>query len=159
MRNTLWMVGLLAALSLGCERQSLAAQPEPAPLVDGEIQVRLLLPASVDPCLNQSLKDLGVGAKRDSEARSWTLDPRKIHAALVPSGQVQVVGQLTGEKLQMQTQVRWKGPLAAPAREELERRLVSLTERIGFYCDQRGLPVECLSGASGALIACAAGGR
>lgn len=161
MRNTLWMVGLLAGLGLGCENRAPApaARPDPAPLVDGEIQVRLLLPDSVDPCLNQSLKDLGVAAKRTGEERRWALDPRKIHAALMPSGQVQVEAPSTGNGLQLQTQARWKGPLAGLEREELEWRLVSLTERIGAYCDQRGLPVECLSGPSGALVACAAGGR
>lgn len=159
MRTAKW-IWVMAPLAFGCQEQAGPQQQSaavPAPLVDGVVRTSARLPASVDGCLDQSVKDLGVGAKKAPEGRAWTVGPEKIHAALVGKGGARIAASVAPEAADVTVEATWKGPLEGEHRVELERRLKDMTARIGFFCGQMKTAVECQSGTAAALAPCSAG--
>lgn len=162
MRTARWMWMTLPLL-FGCQEGSPSNANPAAPaasseaLVDGVVRTSTRLPASVDGCLDQSVKDLGVGAKKVADARAWTVGPEKIHAALVGKGEVRVAANVSAEAVDVTVEAAWKGPLEGEHRAELERRLRDMAARIGFFCGERQAQVQCQSGPAAAPQPCAAG--
>lgn len=160
MRAATWM-WVVVPLAFGCQERTAeaprGAEAEAPALVDGVVRTAARLPASVDGCLDQSVKDLGVSAQRVPDARAWTVGPEKIHSALVGKGAATIAAQIAADTAEVTVEASWKGALAGAQRVELERRLKDMTARIGFFCGQMKTAVVCESGTGATLAPCIAG--
>ncbi|MFO0727814.1 MAG: hypothetical protein U1E65_28810 [Myxococcota bacterium] len=112
---------------------------------------RTSVPVEQDACLDHSVKELGMSAKRPGPERRWNIGPQFLHPSLVPGGTI-VLRMEKGESTSsVEVTVEWPGA-AKPgeAQAAIEERLIAIVEKIGQVCGVIHPQVDCQLSAAGA---------
>jgi hypothetical protein len=111
-----------------------------------------------DRCLDHSIKELGMSAKREGELRSWKIGPQFLHPALVPQGGVQVRFEKAADKSTVRVLAGWPGALKAKDTQgDIEDRMRAIASKLAQICGIIHPVVTCsVTPAGGASAPCAA---
>lgn len=85
----------------------------------------------LDSCLDHSVKELGMSAKRRQGERRWDIGPQFIHPSIAKVGAVEVVM----DKALIRVSVRWPGaPKDAEVQRTIEERVGDMTRKMAQIC-------------------------
>jgi hypothetical protein len=112
--------------------------------------------AEMDGCLDHSVRELGMSAKREGEARSWRIGPQFLHPTVAPEGTLQVRFEKAPTRTKIVVDATWPGALKADdVQREIESRLRAMAEKLAQVCGVTKPAVECVATpAGGAAKAC-----
>ena len=122
------------------------------------VQVTAPVPAESDGCLDHTVKELGMSAKRVEKERRWNIGPQYLHPSVAKDGAFTVEHVKTGEHTTVTVVVSWPGALKAPAvQAELEERLRAMVTKMTQLCGVLKPALTCTVSSAGAAAApCAA---
>ncbi len=105
------------------------------PAARTELQTTSSVPADADSCLDHSVKELGMSAKRQPTDRVWKIGPQFLHPSIVPDGTVAVRFDKGATASTVRVTATWPGPpKAKDVQVELQSRLRSMAEKMTQLC-------------------------
>lgn len=140
---------VLAAALLS--QPALAADP-PSTTLSASAEV----PVEQDRCLDHTVKELGMSAKKLETERRWTIGPQYLHSAIVKGGTLGLRLD-KGEKVTViRVTATWPGERkAADVQPEIEQRAVSMVTKMAQLCNVLHAAVTCtVSEPGGKTSAC-----
>lgn len=141
-----------------CTLLSTAAFAQPAPAPAGTtLETTTQVPPEQDACLDHSIKELGMSAKKVDNERRWTIGPQFLHPSVVKGGTFGVKLE-KGEKASLvRITATWPGaPKAKDVQVELQSRLTAMAAKMAQICGVTRPEVKCeLKDLSGKTQACA----
>jgi hypothetical protein len=142
---------LLAAALLS---QAAAAADAPATTLSASAEV----PAAMDSCLDHSVKELGMSAKKVESERRWVIGPQYLHSAVAKDGAFGLRFDKGPSATVIKVTATWPGARkGADIQPELEMRMVAVVTKIVQLCGVAKAPITCTVQESGAAAApCAA---
>lgn len=142
---------LLAAALL---TQAAAAADAPATTLSASAEV----PAAMDSCLDHSVKELGMSAKKVETERRWVIGPQYLHSAVVTGGTFGVRFDKGEKATAVKVTATWPGGRKdQDIQPELELRMVAVVTKIVQLCGSAQAKVTCTVQEPGAAAApCAA---
>ncbi len=131
-----------------------------APLAYAEGRTTLVaatsVPAEQDGCLDHTVKELGMSAKRKDKERKWNIGPQFVHPSLLPDGTVQVELSRVDPQSSITITLTWSGPLKEKAIEsEIEQRAVAMAGKMAQMCGVTKPTVKCTTTVGSTTAACA----
>jgi hypothetical protein len=114
------------------------------------LEVSASVPAEFDGCLDHSVKELGMSAKRVEKERRWKIGPQFLHPSIVPEGTVTVTMEPAQTSTAVRVQARWPGGLKPAAQQtELQERAVAMVTKMAQVCGVTRPKVSCSSTSPG----------
>lgn len=109
-----------------------------------------------DACLDHTVKELGMSAKRRDKERKWNIGPQFLHPSLLPDGTVLVELARGDKKGAIALQLDWAGGLKDKAvQSEIEQRAVAIVGKMAQMCGLTKPAVRCTTTVgNGAAAAC-----
>lgn len=108
------------------------------------------VPVEQDACLDHTVKELGMSAKRKDKERVWAIGPQFVHPSLLPDGTVRVELAREAERSSIKVALAWSGPLKERAVEaEIEARVTAMAAKMAQMCGVLQAPVRCVTSTGG----------
>ena len=122
------------------------------------LEVESDVPAQYDSCLDHSVRELGMSAKRVEKERRWNIGPQFVHPSIVPGGTVQVEMKPATATTSVKLTVTWPGGLKEKAQQaDIEERVALMAQKMAQTCGVTQPKTRCTIAASGqAAAACRA---
>jgi len=134
MKRTLGSVALAVVFSLP------AAAAEPLTTLEATAAV----PTAQDGCLDISVRELGMSAKRVDGERRWTIGPQYLHPSVKAGGTFGVRFEKGEQATVVRVTATWPGARkAAEVQGELEQRLTSVVSKLSQICGVVKADVAC----------------
>ena len=109
-----------------------------------------------DRCLDHTVKELGMSAKKVETERRWTIGPQYLHSAIVQGGTLGVRFD-KGEKASViRVTATWPGERKpADVQPEIEQRMVAMVTKMAQLCGVTQAAVTCtVTDPAGKAAAC-----
>lgn len=114
------------------------------------------VPVEQDGCLDHTVKELGMSAKRKDKERKWNIGPQFVHPSLLPDGTVQVELNRVDPQSAITITLTWSGPLKEKAiQSEIEQRAVAMAGKMAQMCGVTKPTVKCTTTVGSTTAACA----
>ena len=147
------LLGLAAASPSLAEAPAAPAAPAAAPTATAVV-TQAAVPAAQDACLDHTVKELGMSAKRaEGPARHWDIAPKFLHGALAKDGGATFAVDFEKADKAWLVKVRaaWTGaPKDTALQLEIEERLRVMTAKMAQLCGVPRAQVECTTTPAGA---------
>ncbi len=102
------------------------------------------VPGGQDACLDASVRELGMSAKRVEGERRWRIGPQYLHPSVKAGGSLTVVFEPDGPTTRVRVTATWPGARKpADVQVELEARLVSMVRKLSQICGVVKAEVGC----------------
>jgi len=93
------------------------------------------VPSASDTCLDHSVRELGMSAKRPDAARLWIIQPQFLHPAVVPHGTVQLRFEREADRSSVRVTATWPGGRKAEEEQrEIESRVIAIATKLAQIC-------------------------
>ncbi|MFN0064238.1 MAG: hypothetical protein ACKVPX_17155 [Myxococcaceae bacterium] len=111
----------------------------------GEMVATTHAPKDQDACLDHSVRELGMSAKKVEGARHWVIGPQFLHPSLVPGGAVDVMLEpAPNDQTRVTARARWSASSAVLTHEgELASRLKAIPHKMAQACGVTRPQVSC----------------
>ena len=127
----------------------------PAPSTS--VSVQAPVPLAQDSCLDHTVKELGMSAKKaDSPARHWDIAPKFLHGALAKdvAASVSVELEKTDKATLIHVRAAWSGaPKDKDVQLEIEERLRLMTTKMAQQCNVVRPELVCTTTPAGGVAA------
>jgi hypothetical protein len=132
-------------------RSSFAAEPGTL------LEAIALVPGDQDACLDLSVRELGMSAKRVEAERRWNIGPQYLHPTVKAGGSLDVKFEKGAGATQVRVSATWPGgPKPKDVQPEIEQRLVAMASKLAQICGVVRAEVKCtVTTAEGKSAACA----
>lgn len=109
-----------------------------------------------DVCLDHTVKELGMSAKRKDKERRWSIGPQFLHPSLLPDGTVQVDVTRGEQSTVVSVTLTWAGGRKEKAIEsEIEQRATAMVNKMAQMCGTTKPLVKCITTTGSDVAACA----
>lgn len=129
-----------------------AAAEGPGTVLEGIAQI----PAGQDACLDLSVRELGMSAKRVEAERRWVIGPQYLHPSVKAGGTFGVRFEKGDTSTAVRVTATWPGgPKPRDIQPELEQRLVAMVRKLSQICGVVKADVKCtVTEPGGKVTAC-----
>lgn len=102
------------------------------------------VPAAMDSCLDHSVKELGMSAKKVDSERRWVIGPQYLHSAVAKDGTFGLRFDKGPAATAIRVTATWQGARkGADVQPELELRMIAVVTKIVQLCGVARAPVTC----------------
>lgn len=109
-----------------------------------------------DACLDHTVKELGMSAKRKDKERRWIIGPQFLHPSLLPDGTVQIDMTRGEQSSTILVTLTWAGGRKEKAIEsEIEQRGLAMVNKMAQMCGTTKPLVKCTTTTGSDTAACA----
>lgn len=116
----------------------------PAAAADTVMEGVASVPAGQDACLDLSVRELGMSAKRVEGERRWVIGPQYLHPSVKAGGSLGVKFEKGEQATLVKVTATWPGgKKPADVQPELESRLVSMVRKLSQICGVVKADVAC----------------
>jgi hypothetical protein len=114
------------------------------------------VPAAQDGCLDHSVKELGMSAKKVDGERRWVIGPQYLHPSVIEGGAFGIRFEKGEKETAIKVDATWTGgKKPAALQPELEARVMAMVTKVTQLCGAFGAKVSCsVQEAGGAAEAC-----
>lgn len=127
------------------------------PAASTQVATQASVPVAQDGCLDHTVRELGMSAKRaEGAARHWDIAPKFLHGALAKEAAATLTVDLDKQEKATQVMVRasWPGaPKEAEVQREIEERLRLMASKMAQTCGVIRPEVACTTTPAGAAAA------
>lgn len=133
--------------------------PPPAPVAAPAtvVLVQTQVPPAFDGCLDHTVKELGMSAKRaDGPARHWDIAPKFLHGVLQKDGAAALTVDLdkTDKAARVSVRAAWSGAAKDKATQgEIEERLRLMAAKMAQQCGVTKAELTCTTTPAGGTAA------
>lgn len=119
-----------------------------------QLEIESDIPAQHDSCLDHSVRELGMSAKRVEKERRWNIGPQFVHPSIVPAGTVRLEMKPATATTTVKLTVTWPGGLKEKAQQaEIEERVTLMAQKMAQTCGVTLPKVRCSVAAPGQAMA------
>lgn len=130
---------LLAALVLATALPAVAGDT-----AGTTVETTTKVPADQDGCLDHTVRELGMSAKKVDGERRWTIGPQFLHSAVAKAGTLGVKFEKGEQATVIRVTATWPGgPKDKSLQAELESRLQSMASKMAQLCGVTRATVAC----------------
>lgn len=127
------------------------AQPSSAQEARSTLEATSSVSSEQDGCLDHSVKELGMSAKKVESERRWKIGPQFLHPSVVQGGSLEVAMRKGKDESLILVTASWPGGLKAKELQaELADRVSSMARKMAQICGVTRPTVRCVSTAPGA---------
>ena len=109
------------------------------------------VPVDQDGCLDHTVRELGMSAKKQGTDRVWNIAPKFLHPSVAQGGTLTVRMEKGDKVSTVLVKATWPGGVKPKdIQPELEARLVAMTGKMGQLCGVNRPDVKCTFTPAGA---------
>lgn len=127
-------------------------------LADGRtrLEATTTMALEQDACLDHTVKELGMSAKRKDKERTWVIGPQFLHPSLLPDGTVQVDMIRSAQNTTVMVALSWAGARKEKAIEsEIEQRAAAMVNKMAQMCGTTKPAIKCTTTTGSDTATCA----